>query len=180
MNQTIRTHECTYYFSMATGNRNKQIEKRRDFFREPEMVMQNCAGFDIGTRQNLKYRNSLGQLRRRAKRHHISAYDRLIGNVKLLADILSTCNKTQYQTRIDYDLNIKHWNNRRSQDRNNLLATDFAIRDHTDDTDYLISRWCQEFPRLAADHPNRGKAATEKPWGDVHDPIYVEPYLDEN
>lgn len=60
------------------------------------------------------------------------------------------------------------------------MTTDFAIRDHADDTDYLIPRWGQEFPRLAIGHPLRSKMDTEKPWGDVHDPIYVEPYLDEN
>ena len=118
--------------------------------------------------------------KRRAKNCQISLYDRLMSNFKLGADPMSINNKAAYDSRMDFDLGVEHWSNRRCSDRNNLMAADFAMRDHLDDTDYLVSRWCQEFPRLAAEHPLRCKMETEKPWGDVHDPIYIEPYLDEN
>lgn len=103
-----------------------------------------------------------------------------MSNFKLLADVMSMGNQTMYESRIDFDLNIKQWSNRRSDDSNNLVSVDHAIRDHLGDTDYLVSRWCQEFPRLASDHTKRCKMETTKPWGDLHNPIYIEPYLDEN
>ena len=105
----------------------------------------------MAARWNLKYRNSLSKLKRRAAKSDISVYDRLMSNFKLCADPMSINNKAAYDSRINFDLSVSHWSNRLSDDRNNLIASDFAMRDHLDDTDYLVSRWCQEFPRLSKD-----------------------------
>ena len=38
---------------------------------------------------------------------------------------------------------------------NNLMAIDFAIRDWIDDTDYLVPRMSQEFPRLSSNYTSK-------------------------
>lgn len=142
MNDKIKTHKSTYYFSLATGNRNKQIEKARDVFSEPSKQMASTCGFDLDARQNLKYRNSLQRLKRRTKNSQISTFDRLMSNIKIIGDPMSISNKTQYETRLDINLMVDHFDSRLCEDKNNLLSVDFALRDHLDDTDYLVSRWC--------------------------------------
>ena len=59
------------------------------------------------------------------------------------------------------------------------MAIDYAIRDWIDDTDTLVSRGGAEFPRFSKSY--RSKNGLEsKPWGDKSEPVYMDPFLDEN
>ena len=58
------------------------------------------------------------------------------------------------------------------------MSIDHAARDWIDDTDYMLPRTSQEFPRLASSHTDR-KMKKEYPWG-KNKPVYIEPFLDEN
>lgn len=62
---------------------------------------------------------------------------------------------------------------------NNVSSVDHAVRDFIDDTDFMLPRYCTEFPRLSSSHTDRTNSET-KPWGKNSDPVYIEPFLDEN
>lgn len=46
-------------------------------------------------------------------------------------------------------LGLTHLDNRKNNNMNNLMSIDFAIRDWIDDTDLLVPRISQEFPRIS-------------------------------
>ena len=73
---------------------------------------------------------------------------------------------------------LDYLDNRINANLNNLMAIDHAARDWLDDTDYLLPRVCTEFPRLSEGY--KAKNSPEKPWGLVKEPVYIEPFLDEN
>eukprot|EP00356_Strombidium_inclinatum_P009317 CAMPEP_0170494852 /NCGR_PEP_ID=MMETSP0208-20121228/14873_1 /TAXON_ID=197538 /ORGANISM="Strombidium inclinatum, Strain S3" /LENGTH=135 /DNA_ID=CAMNT_0010770959 /DNA_START=1642 /DNA_END=2049 /DNA_ORIENTATION=+ len=62
---------------------------------------------------------------------------------------------------------------------NNVMAIDHASRDLIDDTDYLLNRMTAEFPRVSSGYKDKCRK-NARPWGDKKDPIYIEPFLDEN
>ena len=59
------------------------------------------------------------------------------------------------------------------------MSIDFAMRDWCDDTDFMLQRGCQEFPRLSCSYQNKSYK-NKKPWGDVSDPVYTSYLNDEN
>ena len=61
---------------------------------------------------------------------------------------------------------------------NNLNSIDYAVRDWIDDTDLILARGSEEFPRLSDQYTC--KQPSGKPWGDKSDPVFIEPFLDEN
>ena len=60
---------------------------------------------------------------------------------------------------------------------NNLMAIDHVTRDWIDDTDYMLSRKTTQFPCVSADYLSK---SDNKPWGQIQDPVFIEPFLDEN
>jgi hypothetical protein len=60
---------------------------------------------------------------------------------------------------------------------NNVTSIDFAIRDWIDDTDYMLPRICMEYPKISNSYTSKMAA---KPWGSKSDPIFTDPYMDEN
>ena len=78
--------------------------------------------------------------------------------IKLLTNALSLMIKTNGDSwKVGLDFDISHLNNRRNENMNNLMSIDFANRDHLDDTDYLLSRFCQEYPRWSHKYKSRHK-----------------------
>ena len=76
------------------------------------------------------------------------------------------------------ELFLSHLNNRLNPRMNNLVAIDFAMREWTDDHDMVLPRQTEEFPRLAQNYLE--KKRINKPWGDLSEPVYLNPFLDEN
>ena len=76
------------------------------------------------------------------------------------------------------DLGLAHLDNTKNANMNNLMAIDHAARDWLDDTDYLLPRMCAEFPRVSQAYLDKSSKA--KPWGTKQDPVYLDPFLDEN
>lgn len=85
----------------------------------------------------------------------MSIYDRIRSEFKLIFNIMSIVNKCMFDSSFYLNLNIKHWDNRQMEDMNNLMAIDYAIRDHVDDTDYLCSRYNSEYPRLSNNYKSK-------------------------
>ena len=94
----------------------------------------------------------------------------------MCALILNLVVKLHYDNFSGTDLYLNHLNNKLNPNMNNLMSLDHANRDWIDDTDYLVPRVAAEYPRLAE---NYAKKNDVKPWGN-RDPVYTEPYLDEN
>jgi hypothetical protein len=69
--------------------------------------------------------------------------------VKIVANLLSLIEKTYFENFSGLKLGLTHLDNRKNNYMNNLMSIDFAIRDWIDDTDYLVPRISQEFPRLS-------------------------------
>lgn len=67
------------------------------------------------------------------------------------------------------DLLVPHFSNIKNLKMNNLLSVDYAIRDWCDDTDFMVGRNCQEFPRVSNGYKMKNE---DKPWGDKH-PLYI-------
>ena len=89
--------------------------------------------------------------------------DKLMHIIKLLTNVLSILIKIQSDgERTGLNLGIKHLDNRLNDDMNNMMSIDFANRDHLDDTDYLLSRFCQEFPRWSTEYKSRHSSMREK------------------
>lgn len=96
----------------------------------------------------------------------------------MASNLLSTIMKLHYDNLNGTKWELNHLDNRLNGNMNNLMAIDHAARDWLDDTDYLLPRLCTEFPRLSEDYKN--KSSVNKPWGLKNEPIYIEPFLDEN
>lgn len=60
---------------------------------------------------------------------------------------------------------------------NNVDSIDYAVRDWIEDTDLLLPRVCQEYPKHTSSFTSK---VLSKPWGDQGDPVMIDPYLDEN
>ena len=76
------------------------------------------------------------------------------------------------------DFGLAHLDNAKNANMNNLMAIDHAARDWLDDTDYLLPRMCAEFPRVSQAYLDKSSKA--KPWGTKQEPVYLDPFLDEN
>ena len=62
-----------------------------------------------------------------------------------------------------------HLNNMINPSMNNLMSIDYTIKNLTSsDHDYILSRWSQEYPRMATNF--KRKDSPNKPWGLKSDP----------
>ena len=85
----------------------------------------------------------------------MSLWDRFLSNIKLASNPMSFSYKSFCDVLYSIDFQLKQFDCRLHQDKNNLLSTDFAIHDLMDDFDYLVPRWSQEYPRLMTSYTNR-------------------------
>lgn len=96
---------------------------------------------------------------------------------KVLGNLLSIVEKISFDQMSHLNIGIDYLNNRLNANMNNLTSIDFAVRDWIDDTDLILSRASEEFPRLSDLYNNKERS---KPWGEKSLPIFIEPFLDEN
>ena len=95
-----------------------------------------------------------------------------------MANALSLNQKLHYDNMHGTDFGLAHLDNVKNANMNNLMAIDHAARDWLDDTDYLLPRMCAEFPRVSQAYLDKSSKA--KPWGAKQEPVYLDPFLDEN
>lgn len=70
--------------------------------------------------------------------------------------------------RMGEDYGYDHLNNRQNKDMNNIMSHDWANRDVCDDTDYIIPRLGQEFPRFSSNYKSKHLIKdNDKPWGNI-------------
>ena len=136
-------------------------------------------GFSPNVTQNIKFCNDSSKLLKRKKRQGLKMIELLRTTLKILLNPLNIINKIHFNSYDNLDLNIKHLDNLQNSDLNNIMRPDFAIRDWIDDTDYVLPRICQEFPRISNSYTNF-EAKTDRPWGNKSDPQYMNCFIDEN
>jgi hypothetical protein len=86
--------------------------------------------------------------------------------------------KVNDDIRQNISFKIDNLDNRKNTGMNDVLSLDYATRDWIDDTDLILPRLTQEFPRLSESYNKRSTA--NAPWGDRRLPVFTEPFLDEN
>ena len=153
-NKMFNTHECTYYFAHATGERKREKEKSRETLKEPRKLAQRVMGFASDVKERVKYRNNTGELKRRTK-ETLSLYE-MIGIIfKLGMNPLSLEQKVSFDILFGTDWSIDYLSNIHNPEMNNVTAIDHATRDFIDDTDYLLNRMTAEFPRLSSGYKTK-------------------------
>jgi len=60
---------------------------------------------------------------------------------------------------------------------NNLSAIDYANRDLTEDSDGVLPRWSEEYPRLSSNYLSKADVEN-RPWGQKSRPVYVDYKVD--
>lgn len=112
MNAELSTFPHTYYFSMATGERKQNRSKQRDIFNQPEKIVDASIGFDLQVSQNIKYRNSIGKLRRRQKQNSISVFEQISMYFKISMDPKNFNQKTHTDGHSGKHLGVERLDNR--------------------------------------------------------------------
>jgi hypothetical protein len=151
-NSKLMTFDHTYYFSHATGERKKLREKARETLSEPKKLIQNSIGYNFDVTHDLKYRGSIKKVSRRDAHNPITVIENLQMKFKVLGNILSIIEKIYFDNFSRLDFGVDYLNNRLNPNMNNLMAIDFAVRDWIDDTDLILSRATEEFPRLSSEY----------------------------
>lgn len=154
-NSYLKTFRCTYYFSHATGNRKKHREKARELFNEPGKLTRSALGFDAAVSQNLKYRNSTKKLQRRDPHESITFWENAVTIGKVITNFLNIFQYTHYDNFWGLRMGLHQRDNRCNDEMNNLMSIDHTVRDWVDDTDYMLPRMGQEFPRLASNYSSK-------------------------
>lgn len=91
--------------------------------------------------------------------------------------MLSLIEKTYFDNFHHINWGMDYLDNRINPKMNNIMAIDHATRDWIDDTDYLLARKSTQYPCVSSKYTQKNE---QKPWGDQRDPIFIEPFLDEN
>lgn len=100
-------------------------------------------------------------------------------NMKVGLNIIDVIVKLHTDNMHHENFNIPRLSNLKNKAMNNLMSFDFAMRDWLDDTDFMLPRLSAEFPRTSAGYVNK-KQDQKKPWGDISEPVYMDPFNDEN
>ena len=67
--------------------------------------------------------------------------ERFLAGVKLLANFVSINNKVFYENCLYIKPPSEYLNNLHSSSMNNVMALDYAVKDLTHDSDYILPRW---------------------------------------
>jgi len=69
----------------------------------------------------------------------------------------------------DYLDNIKNPN------MNNITSIDYTVKDLTFDSDLVLPRWSQEYPKISSAYQSK---LDSKPWGNIEEPVYFDNSID--
>jgi len=64
-------------------------------------------------------------------------------------NLMNVNNKNAFELNTMVQFQIDHWDNRKCIDMNNLMNMDYANRDHSQDSDYIVAKFNGEFPRTS-------------------------------
>lgn len=176
-NNYIKTFDHTYYFAMSSGYRKNNRTKQRELFKEPVKLGCSGLGFDSEVRSHLAYKNTTKKIERRDGRNPVTFWENLESWGKTLGNLLNIFSKASAEIQNRQKPWVKHLSLNDNPNMNNVDSIDFAIRDWIEDTDFLLPRICQEYPKFNLNFKSK---LQPKPWGDKSDPIQIDPYLDEN
>ena len=81
--------------------------------------------------------------------------------LKVLGNFVSINNKVFFENQTLLRCPADYLNNCLNPKMNNLEGLDYANKDLTDDSDMILPRWTQEYPRLSSDYQD--KFSSNKP-----------------
>jgi hypothetical protein len=135
------------------------------------------SGFDLDISHNIAFRNSSTQPKKRDKKAYTGPYEYLSVIFKHLINPINFGTKMGFENMSHLAFNMDHLSNLKNPDMNNVMGIDFAIRDWIDDSDYMLPRICEEFPKNSMAFTRKDG---QKPWGNISAPVHMDPYMDEN
>ena len=167
--------EKTYYFSYSSGIKNRNKTKNREMLKEPKKLSDIALGFDLDVERNMTYTEDPISVKERPRRQ-VSIIDRVFAFFKVLFNVVSINNKVFYENQHHIKCPAGYLNNLLNSNMNNVMSLDYANKDITDDSDFILPRWTQEYPKLASYY--QSKDSKNKPWGQKSDPIYFDWQID--
>jgi hypothetical protein len=69
---------------------------------------------------------------------------------KIAANIVSVTVKMFFDSFTHFKPPSKHLNNMVNPDMNNVMAIDYANKDWINDSDMILARWTEEYPKLTS------------------------------
>eukprot|EP00347_Sterkiella_histriomuscorum_P020360 403338107 len=165
----------TYYFTYAAGIRNKKKTKQREVLQEPKQLSKIAMGFDLDIDHHMKFNEHHDKIPKRL-RESPGFIERIITMFKVLSNIVSINNKVFYENLTILQCPAKYLNNILNPNMNNTQSFDYANKDLTDDSDMILPRWTQEFPKFASNYQD--KFSQNKPWGQKSEPVYFDNEID--
>jgi hypothetical protein len=122
--------------------------KQREILKEPALSSRIGAGFDLEVDSNVAFHGDSEILKPKA-RGRTSLKEKFIANSKLCYNIVACTMKCVFENLTLFRPPADFLDNLANPKMNNLEAIDYANKDFTHDSDQILARWTQEFPRLS-------------------------------
>ena len=132
--------EKTYYFSYSSGIKNRNKTKNREMLREPKKMSDIAVGFDLDVDSNMTYTEDPISVKERP-RQEVTIKDRVFAFFKVLFNLVSINNKVFYENQHHIKCPAGYLNNLLNSNMNNAMSLDYANKDITDDSDFILPRW---------------------------------------
>ena len=58
---------------------------------------------------------------------------------------------------------------------NNITSIEYTVKDLTFDSDLVLPRWSQEYPKISTAYQSK---LDSKPWGNMEEPVYFDNTID--
>ena len=94
---------------------------------------------------------------------------------KLSSNFVALSLKAVFENFLHFKPPGDYLDNIKNDKMNNLTSIDYAVKDFTHDSDLVLPRWTQEYPRLSSSYQSKLGA---KPWGEKDEPVYFDYTLD--
>ena len=107
-----------------------------------------ALGYDADIADNLKFTGQSSKVSKRPN-ERTNLKDKILTNFKVLGNFVSVHNKVFYEDQRHMPPPADYLNNLLNPNMNEVTAIDHANYDFTHDSDLILPRWSQEYPKFA-------------------------------
>lgn len=151
--------------------------KQREIFQTPNKTSKIATGFNLDADSNMKYYGNCSKISRKPKgQERTTLKEWLFANLKVYHNIVSLTMKTFFENLLHYKPPADFLDNLKNPSMNNILSIDYVNKDFTHDTDQILSRWTQEYPRISSEY--KSLISEDKPWGEKSEPVFFDYTID--
>lgn len=144
INDELKTHDHTYYFSIVTSYRGTRVmNKAKEFLQEPAKTVTLGLGFDPEVNTQIRYtgHTSLKEVKIKRRKEGISWVQRQYLKLKYWFNPLNIMSTISWESFMDYRPPKMEQRNLNNPHMNEIGAIDYHNRDWTQDHDCLITRY---------------------------------------